>query len=427
MDQLSQENELGDKEEFEVTVELEKSFAQLKDHLLQEPVLAYPDFKSKSKFILDTDWSGAKAAIGAVLSQVQDGKERVISYGAKRLNSAQRNYSPSKGELFGVLYFIRHFKYFLQYRPFILRVDHESLKYIKTMEPPSGTISRWYDTITNYDFEVQYRPGPKHGNADGLSRAPKISATIDETETDEKIATVNLEDAKGDAERLPKVTQQQLLTDPATRKIIDWLRSDRIPTRAEIRQLDPKTQTLAGLLPSLKLNKDGILYYHRENNRETRDLLVLPAPLDQAFIVKVHQLLAHKKAQAVCKFMESRVYFPHMLQTTQEVLRNCTPCAVKTKPFSTGHKTKLVSPQDGSPFQKLSMDIVGPLPTAPGGFRYIVTVRCVFTRWIEAFPTRDTTSDTLLKLLHSQVFSRFGLCENLHTDNGPQFVSPVFH
>ena len=295
MDQLSQENELGDKEEFEVTVEIEKSFAQLKDHLLQEPVLAYPDFKSKSKFILDTDWSGSNAAIGAVLSQVQDGKERVISYGAKRLNSAQQNYSPSKGELFAVLYFIRHFKYFLQYRPFVLRVDHESLKYIKTMEPPSGTISRWYDTITNYDFEVQYQPGPKHGNADGLSRAPNISATIDVTDTDEKISAVHHEDTKKDQGQLPKVTQKHLLADTATKKIIEWLTSGRIPTRAEIRQLDPKTQTLAGLLPSLKLNKDGILYYQRENSRETKNLLVLPAPLDQAFVVEVHQLLAHKK------------------------------------------------------------------------------------------------------------------------------------
>ena len=225
---------------------------------------------------------------------------------------------------------------------------------------------------------------------------------------------------------MPKVTQKHLLADMATKKIVEWLTSGSIPTWAEIRQLDPKTQTLAGLLPSLKLNKDGILYYHRENNKETKNLLVLPSPLDQAFIVEAHRLLAHKKAQAVCKFMETRVYFPNMLQITQETLRNCTPCAVKAKPFSTGHRTKLISPQDGSPFQKLSMDVVGPLPTAPGGFQYLVTVRCVFTHWMEAFPTRDTTSETLLKLLHSQIFSRFGLCENLHTDNGPQFVSNTF-
>jgi len=57
--------------------------------LITAPVLAYPQAEG-SEFILDTDASAY--AIGAVLSQVQDGKGRVIAYGSRCLDKPERNY-----------------------------------------------------------------------------------------------------------------------------------------------------------------------------------------------------------------------------------------------------------------------------------------------------------------------------------------------
>ena len=51
--------------------------------MITAPVLAYPQAEG-SEFILDTDASAY--AIGAVLSQVQDGMERVIAYGSRCLD-----------------------------------------------------------------------------------------------------------------------------------------------------------------------------------------------------------------------------------------------------------------------------------------------------------------------------------------------------
>ena len=165
-----------EKAPIQVTDEMRRSFEALKKKLLEAPILAYPRFGAKEPFILDTDWSHDANAIGATLSQVQDGKERVILYLGKKLNKAQANYPATKGELCAALHFIQALKYYLQYRKFILRTDHQPLKHIHTMEPMDGHVARWLSTLASYDFDVVYREGKKHGNADGLSRAPHVQA-----------------------------------------------------------------------------------------------------------------------------------------------------------------------------------------------------------------------------------------------------------
>jgi len=64
------------------------------------------------------------------------------------------------------------------------------------------------------------------------------------------------------------------------------------------------------------------------------------------------------------------------------------------------------------------MDLVGPLPTAPGNLRYVVVVIEYFTKWIEAKPLATITSQT--------VKSRFGVPRELTVDNRTQFDNEVF-
>jgi hypothetical protein len=155
-----------------MTKEIEAAHRKLRQALCEAPILAYPRFDGEP-FIIKTDWSCDNRAIGGVLSQEQGGLERVICYGAKKLSPSQANYSATKGELFAIIYFLRHWRYYLQYWQFKLRMDHRALTWIQTMEAPTGMFSRWLDTLANFDFEIVYWKGTQHGNADGLSHMPQ--------------------------------------------------------------------------------------------------------------------------------------------------------------------------------------------------------------------------------------------------------------
>ena len=119
--------------------------------------------------ILDTDTSAV--AVGVVLSQVVDGVERPIAFYSRIMNSYQMNYCPTRRELLAVIAALQHFRHYLLRTHVILRTDHHSLKWFKTFKRPEGILARWIETLVEFDYEIEHRPGRLHCNADGVSRA----------------------------------------------------------------------------------------------------------------------------------------------------------------------------------------------------------------------------------------------------------------
>ena len=83
---------------FEWTESCKQAFDELKGRLRAAPVLSYP--MPEGDFILDTDASGD--GIGAVLSQVQDGDEKVLAYASRKLSKPERNYRVTRKEVLAV-------------------------------------------------------------------------------------------------------------------------------------------------------------------------------------------------------------------------------------------------------------------------------------------------------------------------------------
>ena len=115
-----------------------------------------------------------------------------------------------------------------------------------------------------------------------------------------------------------------------------------------------------------------------------------------------------------------------MLYFATNLLRQCTECQVKTGVLKDQRHT-LISTVTGYPFQKLSLDFVGPLPTSHNGNKYILTVKDTFSRWLEAFPVRAATAAVVVNKLEKEIFSRYGLCDQMHSDRGTQFLSDLVH
>ena len=141
------------------------------------PILTYPVFTLP--FIVHTDAS--ERAIGGVLSQVQEGEERVIVYWS--LNKVERNYSTVEREALAVVAAVKEFYPYLYGFHFTLVTDHNPLTSLKGLKDVHGRLTRWITTfLQQFDFQFKYRPGGHHGNADVFSRRPpekpEVLATI---------------------------------------------------------------------------------------------------------------------------------------------------------------------------------------------------------------------------------------------------------
>lgn len=105
------------------TEETQKAFEALKEVLTSPPVLAMPN--DAGEFVLDTD--ACDRTIGAVLSQMQDGNEKVTAYAGRSFDKREVNYCTTRKELLAVVYSLKYFKQYLMGRLFKIRSDHASL------------------------------------------------------------------------------------------------------------------------------------------------------------------------------------------------------------------------------------------------------------------------------------------------------------
>lgn len=77
------------------------------------------------------------------------------------------------------------------------------------------------------------------------------------------------------------------------------------------------------------------------------------------------------------------------------------------------------------PFTVWGLDMVGPLATAPGGFKFLLVAIDKFTKSIEAKPVTNAEADTAVKFI-SGIIHRFGVPHNIITNNGSNFTADVF-
>jgi len=150
------------------TNECQVAFETLKKALISPSVLIYPDFNKP--FLLTTDASGD--ALGAVLSQGPPGGDRPIAYASRSLNSAERNYSTIERELLAMVWATKNFRSYLLGRKFIIYTDHRPLKGIFNVKDPTSRLLRFHHKLSEYNYEIEYKPGKMNTNADALSRIP---------------------------------------------------------------------------------------------------------------------------------------------------------------------------------------------------------------------------------------------------------------
>ena len=104
-------------------------------------------------------------------------------------------------------------------------------------------------------------------------------------------------------------------------------------------------------------------------------------------------------------------------------MRSCVGCQKGAKNHSAKaplHPLPCVS----EPFEKVAFDLVGPLPKSSSGYRYLLTMMCLYRKYPEAIPLRRVDNETVLDAMFD-IFSRHGLPKIMLTDQGSVFTSKL--
>lgn len=423
------------------------AFEQLRSALVGAPVLCYPD--PQLPFIVDTDASNV--GLGAVLSQEGENGEQVISYYSRSLNRPERNYCVTRRELLAVILGLRHFRPYLYGRRFLLRTDHASLTWLLNFKEPEGQLARWLETLQDYDFEIRHRSGRLHANADALSRRPceaeqcRYCQRVEDRDTAKPMVSA-LQPISPDEESGPHVTAQtttdndgletidlqQLQLDQSQDLVLsrvrDWIETGQRPAWNIVSALDPETKALYSQWTSL-IKHDGLLHRRWQAPGGHRDIfqLLVPRQLRPRVLQLVHGSVGagHFGVTKTLHRLRSRFYWPGCRQDVELYVHRCDPCTAHKGPTRHSH-APLQQYQVGAPMERVGIDILGPFPTTDQGNRYVLVAMDYFTKWPEAYAVPDQSASTTAEHLVNEMFCRFGVPEELHSDQGRNFEAKVF-
>ena len=155
----------------------EKAFQSLISALTSDLVLGIAD-RSKP-FSLHCDASGI--GLGAVLYQEFEGKNKVISYASRGLNKSEQNYPAHKREFLALKWAMcDKFRDYLLGTKVTVVTDNNPLCYILKNAKLDATSHRWLSALSIFDFDLRYKKGLTHVDADSLSRLPQSDPYMDD-------------------------------------------------------------------------------------------------------------------------------------------------------------------------------------------------------------------------------------------------------
>ena len=183
------------------------------------------------------------------------------------------------------------------------------------------------------------------------------------------------------------------------------------------------------------------MYRHSTDQLQNNALrLLLPQARRNTAIRVAHTLpmvalgFEHTKYRLLQHF-----YWPTLIRDVRWACKSCPQCQKAAKrpsskapkrpsskaPKRPSSKAPLISlPIMAEPFDRVAIDMVGPLTRTTAGNKYILALMNYGSRYPEAIPLKNINSQTVASAL-VDIFSRLGISEEILSDQGEDFISKL--
>jgi cleavage and polyadenylation specificity factor subunit 1 len=271
------------------TPEMTLSFQNAKSSLATAVPLKHPD--PTAPLSLATDASNSH--VGAVLQQKTNGSWQPLSFFSKKLSATETRYSTFDRELLAAFLSVKHFRFFLEGRPFTLFTDHKPLlaAISKQSTPFSSRQQRHLSFLSEFNASFQHLPGHKNVVADALSRPTISQISVASTATPSLLPLP--------LSYIDMATAQQ--TDPS---ILALQKSTSLNI------------TSIPIAKSLSLLGDVSTNIFRP---------LVPSSFQKAIFEHMHSL-GHPGIKATRRLISSRFVWSHMATDINQWTKECIPC-----------------------------------------------------------------------------------------------------
>lgn len=378
-------------QKFSWNEERQKAFEEMKERLINAPILSCPNYDLP--FHVQTDASAF--GTGAVLTRPHPDGEKVICYISRSLTAAERKYTTIERECLAVIHALEKLRPYLEGVKFTVITDHHSLLWLHRLKDPTGRLARWAVRLQVFDFEIIHRKGKDNVVPDMLSRSVPIVDVINQTQTD------------------------QIQTPPAQDKWLDRMKENILAFPSKY--------------PSWTIIGDKVHKYVRPKYSRLIDdqqsWKEVPPKSSHTDIIREHHdppNMGHFGISKTLDRVQRNYYWPGMKSSVVRYIQRCRICS-SVKPEQRPQKGKMGKhPIPTTPWQMISTDIFGPLPRSKRGYVYILVVTDYFSKFSLFFPLRKATATTISQAIEDHVFMIFGVPQVLLCDNGTQYRSKEF-
>ena len=431
--------------EFVWTQECQHTFELMKEKLLEEPILKYPD--PEKGYILYTDAS--KYAWAGVLTQEYTyddvDKERTvhhpITYVSGLFKGPQINWAALTKEAYAIYMSVKKLNYYIPDTNVLIRSDHLPLKKFLLRDTRNDKVNNWAWELQQYNLQFEYIKGIKNTLADTMSRLVQLNPTIqkDPEKPDQEFGEYEFE--KLDpilVNAIFNVTNVPIKADPeqdpiSTDDKLSWAITEDQLRKLQLKDTFCKTIIKRAMKSEHKDYRhihpyflhNGTLHRYTVDNKQKFDAIVVPQECAKILLKMSHDDMGHNGSARTYMLLRRNYYWkgmkPQVLKYVKQCLK-CRQCNAQVVKYNQGHFEVPRAPMDF-----ISMDLIGEFrPPTVEGYRYALTVICMLTGFTWCVPIKSKTAPEIVKAYMNEVYYNYGGSRKILSDNGTEFKNELF-